>query len=93
MAEWPVGAKDTPLYQWIKEQEKQYLIRKLSLFGGRIDLTARNCCVGVRTLTRKMRSHGLDKRQFERMASEAVLLTDKNLLTERNESFFQRRNS
>jgi DNA-binding NtrC family response regulator len=63
---------DTPLYQWIREQEKQYLIRKLSLFAGRIDLTAKSSCVGVRTLTRKMRSHGLDKRQFERLASKVV---------------------
>ena len=62
------ASEDTPLYKWIKEQEKQYLIRKLSLCGGRIDLTAKSCHVGVRTLTRKMRSHGLDKRQFERMA-------------------------
>jgi DNA-binding NtrC family response regulator len=87
---WEDSAQDTPLYQWIREQEKQYLTRKLSLFGGRIDLTARSCCVGVRTLTRKMRSHGLDRRQFERTASEAVFLADKNLLTERNGSFFRR---
>ena len=65
-------ARDTPLYQWIKEQEKQYLIRKLSLFGGRIDLMAKSSCVGVRTPTRKMRSHSLDRRQFERLASKAV---------------------
>lgn len=65
-------AQDTPLYQWVKEQEKQYLIRKLSLFGGRIDLTARSSCVGVRTLTRKMRAHGLDKRQFDRLTSKVV---------------------
>jgi DNA-binding NtrC family response regulator len=84
------SAQDTPLYQWIREQEKQYLTRKLSLCGGRIDLTARSCCVGVRTLTRKMRSHGLDRRQFEHTASEAVLLADKNLPTERNGSFFRR---
>lgn len=62
------ASETTPLYKWIKEQEKQYLIRKLSLCGGRIDLTAKSCHVGVRTLTRKMRSHGLDKRQFDRMA-------------------------
>ena len=66
------GTDDTPLPRWIKEQEKQYLIRKLSLFGGRIDLTAKSCRVGVRTLTRKMRSHGLDRRQFERMASRVI---------------------
>jgi DNA-binding NtrC family response regulator len=68
------ATEDTSLYQWIREQEKQYLIRKLSLYRGRIDLTARSCRVGVRTLTRKMRSHGLDKRQFDRIQSKAVIL-------------------
>ena len=65
-------AQETPLHQWVKEQEKQYLIRKLSLFGGRVDLTARSSCVGVRTLTRKMRFYGLDKRQFDRLTSKVV---------------------
>ena len=55
---------EIPFHQWIKEQEKQYLIRKLSLFGGRVDLTARSCCLGVRTLSRKMRFYGLDRKRF-----------------------------
>jgi DNA-binding NtrC family response regulator len=67
-------AENTPLFKWIKDQEKQYLIRKLSMCGGRIDLTARSCHVGVRTLARKMRSHGLDKRQFESAAAKPASL-------------------
>jgi DNA-binding NtrC family response regulator len=67
-------AENTPLFKWIKDQEKQYLVRKLSMCGGRIDLTARSCHVGVRTLARKMRSHGLDKRQFESAAAKPASL-------------------
>jgi len=74
--------QDIPLRQWIREQERQYLIHKLSLFAGRIDLTARSCSMGVRTLSRKMRHYGLDKGQFERKASESVSLAHKSLLIE-----------
>ncbi len=56
--------QEISLHQWVQEQEKRYLMRKLSLFGGRVDLTAKSCSVGVRTLSRKMRFYGLDKRQF-----------------------------
>ena len=58
------GTEEIPFHQWIKEQEKQYLIRKLSLFGGRIDLTAKSCCMGVRTLSRKIHFYGINKKQF-----------------------------
>src|SRR5262249_34936335 len=58
---------EIPLHQWIKEQEKQYLLRKLSLFGGRVDLTARSCCVGVRTLSRKLHFYGIDKTRFSKV--------------------------
>ena len=57
-----------PLAQWIKEQEKTYLTQKLKLFGGRIDLTAKSCGVDVRTLHRKMRQYGLDKKIFSQSA-------------------------
>jgi transcriptional regulator with PAS, ATPase and Fis domain len=87
------ATKDVPLHQWIREQEKQYLIRKLSLFGGRIELTAKSCSMGVRTLSRKMRSYGLDKRQFERKTSEIVSLGNKSSFAERKESFLRRRDS
>ncbi len=54
------------LNQWIREQEKQYLIQKLRAFRGRIDLTAKSSGVDVRTIHRKMQLYGLDKRTFDR---------------------------
>ena len=56
--------QEIPLQQWVQDQEKKYLIRKLSLFGGRVDLTAKSCSVGVRTLSRKMHFYGIDKTRF-----------------------------
>jgi DNA-binding NtrC family response regulator len=53
------------LKQWLTEQEKQYLIKQLESFGGRIGLTAKSCGVGLRTLTRKMRFYGLDTKEFQ----------------------------
>jgi DNA-binding NtrC family response regulator len=55
-----------PLVQWIRAQEKEYLISKLQVFAGRIDLTARSCGVDVRTIHRKMRLYGLNKNSFNR---------------------------
>jgi two-component system nitrogen regulation response regulator NtrX len=52
------------LVQWVREQEKEYLVHKLGMFQGRIDLTARSCGVDVRTLHRKMQILGLDKKAF-----------------------------
>jgi len=52
------------LAQWVREQEKEYLVHKLGLFRGRIDLTAKSCGVDVRTLHRKMQIFGLDKKAF-----------------------------
>jgi DNA-binding NtrC family response regulator len=52
------------LCQWVREQEKEYLIHKLGIFQGRIDLTAKSCGVDVRTLHRKMQLFGLDKKTF-----------------------------
>jgi DNA-binding NtrC family response regulator len=54
------------LNQWIREQEKQYLIQKLRAFRGRIDLTAKSSGVDVRTIHRKMQLYGLDKKKFDR---------------------------
>jgi DNA-binding NtrC family response regulator len=62
-----------PLSEWIKEQEKQYLIQKLHTFGGNIELTAKSCRVGTRTLYRKMRLYGLNKKTFRPKASEGFL--------------------
>jgi DNA-binding NtrC family response regulator len=55
-----------PLRQWLNEQEKQYLLQQLESYGGKINLTARNCGVDVKTLYRKMCLYGLDKREFQR---------------------------
>ena len=66
-----------PLSEWIKEQEKQYLIQKLETFGGSITLTARNCRVDTRTLYRKMRLYGLDKKAFRPKEPETFLSLSK----------------
>jgi DNA-binding NtrC family response regulator len=59
-------SNDVSLNQWLREQEKQYLIQKLRAFRGRIDLTAKSSGVDVRTIHRKMHLYGLDKRKFDR---------------------------
>jgi len=53
------------LRQWLREKEKYYLSRKLEDLGGNISLTAKSCRIGVRTLSRKMRTYGLDKKIFK----------------------------
>lgn len=53
------------LRQWLREKEKYYLSQKLEDLGGNISLTAQSCRIGVRTLSRKMRTYGLDKRVFK----------------------------
>ena len=53
------------LRQWLREKEKYYLARKLEDLGGNISLTAKSCQIGVRTLSRKMRTYGLDKKIFK----------------------------
>jgi DNA-binding NtrC family response regulator len=60
------SAWELPLPVWIKEQEKSYLITKLNECGGRIDLTATRSGIDVRSLHRKMRFHGLDKKSYQR---------------------------
>jgi len=65
------------LSEWIKEQEKQYLIQKLHTFGGNIELTARSCRVDTRTLYRKMRLYGLNKKAFRSKDSEGFLSPDR----------------
>src|SRR5262245_4268428 len=55
--------------QWIQEQEKAYLIHKLKIFGGRIDLTAKSCGVDSRTIYRKMMVYGLDRKVFSKPGS------------------------
>src|SRR6185312_15521637 len=40
------------LDEWVKKQEKEYLIQRLHAFKGRIGLTAKSCGVDVRTIHR-----------------------------------------
>jgi len=57
-------AEEAPLEKWVKEQERMYLIRRLRAFRGRIGPTAISCGVDVKTIYRKMRLYGLDKKDF-----------------------------
>ena len=57
------------LRQWLREKEKYYLSRKLEDLGGNIGLTAKSCRIGVRTLSRKMRVYGLDKKIYKEKTS------------------------
>ncbi|MEW6298582.1 MAG: sigma-54 dependent transcriptional regulator [Thermodesulfobacteriota bacterium] len=61
----PAGAPTLPLREWLDEQEKLYLTQQLEACGGRIGLTASRSGVDVKTLYRKMRQHGLDKKAFQ----------------------------
>lgn len=54
-----------PLDKWLQAKEKQYLTQKLEDFGGDVGRTAKSCRIGVRTLSRKMRQYGLDKKLFK----------------------------
>ena len=74
--------QEIPLHQWVQEQEKKYLIRKLSFFGGRVDLTAKSCCVGVRTLSRKMRFYSIDKTRFSKICMYLYMAESFSCLTE-----------
>src|SRR6185369_15544357 len=55
-----------PLAEWMRTQERHYLLQKLARCGGRIDLTAKRCGVDVRTMHRKLQLHGLDKKDSRR---------------------------
>ena len=57
------------LRHWLREQEKKYLLDKLAASGGNVAMTARMCRIGVRTLSRKIRMHGLDSRNIKRVVS------------------------
>jgi two-component system NtrC family response regulator len=56
--------EEAPLEEWVKEQEREYIIRRLKVFRGKVGLAAKSCGVGVRTIRRKMRLYGIDKRDF-----------------------------
>ena len=57
------------LRQWMKEQEKKYLLDKLTESGGNVALAAKMCRIPLRTLSRKIRLHGLDSRSIKRVVS------------------------
>jgi DNA-binding NtrC family response regulator len=65
-----------PLRLWLEEQEKQYLVQQLTLYKGRVDVTAKNCGLDNKTLYRKMRLHGLDRKAFSQQSRKPTLLDD-----------------
>jgi DNA-binding NtrC family response regulator len=71
------NAFNAPLNQWLQEKEKEYLSQKLDDFGGNVGLTARSCRIGVRTLSRKMRAYGLDKKVFKQKSDAAKAIPPK----------------
>jgi DNA-binding NtrC family response regulator len=62
---------ELPLPIWMKQQEKSYLVAKLNECGGRIELTAIKSGIDVRSLHRKMRFHGLDKKSYQKQLPKA----------------------
>jgi len=70
---------DLPLREWLNEQEKYYLIRQLELCKGKISLTAAQCGVDTKTLYRKMRLYGLDKRTFYHNGEEVMTPEEQKL--------------
>jgi transcriptional regulator with PAS, ATPase and Fis domain len=71
------NAFNAPLNQWLQEKEKEYLSQKLDDFGGNVGLTAKSCRIGVRTLSRKMRAYGLDKKLFKQKSDVAKAILPK----------------
>jgi DNA-binding NtrC family response regulator len=61
--------EEAPLEEWVKEQEREYIIRRLKAYRGKVGLAAKSCGVGVRTIRRKMRLYGIDKRDFTTTAA------------------------
>jgi DNA-binding NtrC family response regulator len=53
------------LDEWMREQEKKYLAVKLGTYGGNVGLTAKSCGIGLRTLSRKLQLHQLDRKIFK----------------------------
>ena len=58
-------ASSASLRKWLREKEKVYLAQKLEDLGGNVGLTANTCRIGERTLSRKMRDYGLDRKIFK----------------------------
>ncbi|HEU4343052.1 MAG TPA: sigma-54 dependent transcriptional regulator [Candidatus Binatia bacterium] len=66
---WDDGAPHMSLRRWMQQQEKAYLARKLEAFGGKVGLTAKSCGIDVKSLYRKMRLLGLDKKSYQGRAA------------------------
>ena len=62
-------ASSASLRKWLREKEKVYLAQKLEDLGGNVGLTAKCCRIGVRTLSRKLRLYGLDRKIFKEQTS------------------------
>lgn len=72
-ADWemnPTNLGSTTLARWLDEKEKQYLAQKLEDCGGNINVTARSCGIGLRSLHRKMQKYGLDKKRYKHRSAE-----------------------
>jgi DNA-binding NtrC family response regulator len=72
-ADWemnPPNLGSTTLARWLDEKEKQFLAQKLEDCGGNINVTARSCGIGLRSLHRKMQKYGLDKKSYKHSSSE-----------------------
>jgi DNA-binding NtrC family response regulator len=67
-ADWemnPPNLGSTTLARWLDEKEKQFLAQKLEDCAGNINVTARSCGIGLRSLHRKMQKYGLDKKRYK----------------------------
>jgi DNA-binding NtrC family response regulator len=72
-ADWemnPPNLGSTTLARWLDEKEKQFLVQKLEDCGGNINVTARRCGIGLRSLHRKMQKYGLDKKSYKHSSTE-----------------------
>lgn len=77
---------EVPFTRWIKEQEKKYFFKQLEAVQGSLDQAAANSGICVRTLFRKMRLYGLDKKQFRPQAPEFPLPPEMSSVLENNVS-------
>jgi DNA-binding NtrC family response regulator len=75
-------APTLPLREWLEEQEKHYLAQQLEACGGRIGLTASRSGVDVKTLYRKMRQYGLDKKTFQQKHKDEAPTAESNEATD-----------
>jgi DNA-binding NtrC family response regulator len=50
---------------WLKLQEKQYFVQQVRSCGGKLRLAARTSGIDMKTLYRKMRVHGINKKEFK----------------------------